>query len=160
MRDAGATKAGGAGQAKKSAASPTAKVLLSLGVPASVKLNEQFNVQVNAAQAQNLYGAVYTVSYDPKSLEVVTQSEGPFLKQDGAQTGMQAFADKKKGELWISQSRANTTEGVGGSGALATVTFKALGKGTLAIALGNTNFVTRNGDQIPVTSFKSVVEVK
>jgi general secretion pathway protein D len=156
----GAAATGAAARTQKSAASPAAKILLSLGVPASVKLNDQFSVQVNASQVQNLYSAVYTVTYDTKSLEVVTQSEGPFLKQDGAQTGLQAFADRKKGELWISQARVNGADGVGGSGALSTVTFKATGKGSVGIGLANTNFSTKTGDQIPVTSFKSVVEVK
>ena len=141
-------------------ASPASKALLSLGVPGSVKLNDQFNMQVNVAEVQNLYNAVFTVGYDPKILDVVTQAEGPFLKQNGAASGFQAFADKKKGELWISQSRVNGAEGASGNGVLAAVTFKAIGKGSVGLGLTNTNFSTKTGDQIPVTAFKSVVEVK
>jgi general secretion pathway protein D len=145
---------------KKSVASPTTKVLLSLNVPSSVRLNDQFTVQVNASEVQNLYNAVFTVTFDPKKLEVVTQSEGTLLKQNGAVTGLQAFTDKNKGELWMSQSRVNGAEGASGSGVLASVTFKAIGKGAVGVGLANTSFSTKAGDQIPVTAFKSIVEVK
>ena len=147
-------------QPMKAAASPASKAFLSLAVPPSVKLNEQFTVQVNLSQALNLYSAAFTVTFDANSLEVVTQSEGPFLKQNGASTGLQAFTDKKKGELWISQSRGDGAKGASGGGALVTVTFKAIGKGTAGIGFANTNFSTKTGDQIPVTAFKSLVEVK
>ena len=152
--------AGAPAQTRKAVASPVSKALLSLGVPGSVKLNDQFSVQVNASQVQNLYSAVFTVTYDPKSLDVVSQSEGPLLKQNGAASGFQAFADKKKGELWISQARVNGAEGASGSGILATVTFKATGKGSAGIGFANTNFSTKSGDRIQITPFKSVVEVK
>jgi general secretion pathway protein D len=135
-------------------------ISLTLGVPSSVKLNDQFSVQVNASGVQNLYNAVFVVNYDPKTLEVVTQAEGALLKQNGSPVNFQAFADKKKGELWVSESRLNGTEGASGSGVLAMVTFKAIGKGPAGIGLGNTNFSTKGGDLIPVTPFKSVVEVK
>jgi len=141
-------------------AAPLPKVLLTFSLPPSVAVGEQFTVQVHAAGAQNLYNAVYTVSYDPKSLEVVTQTEGLLLKQNGAPTGLQAFADKKKGELWLSQSRVTVAEGASGSGPLASITFKAIAKGSVGLGFANVNFSTKNGDKFPVTPFKSVVEVK
>jgi general secretion pathway protein D len=125
-----------------------------------VKLNEQFNVQVNASGAQDLYNAVFVVTFDPKHLEVVTQSAGPLLKQNGASISFQAFAANKKGELWISQSRQKVAEGVTGNGSLATVTFKAIGQGSAGIGLSSTNFSTKKGEPLPVIPFKSVVEVK
>ena len=136
------------------------KALLSLGVPSSAQLNGQFTVQINVSEVQKLFSAVFTVAYDPKILEVVTQSEGTLLKQNGAATGFQAFNDQKKGELWISQSRVNGAEGANGSGLLASVTFKAIGKGAAGIGLANTNFSTKEGGTIAVMPFKSVVEVK
>ena len=152
---AGATAAG-----RPVVATPAQKVLLSLGLPPSSKLNDQFSVQINASEVRNLFSAVYSVTYDPKVLEVVTQSEGPLMKKNGAQVSFQAFADKKKGELWISQTMVKGVEGASGSGALATVIFKAVGKGSVGIGLANTHFSGKSGEQIQVTPFKSVVEVK
>ena len=139
---------------------PQANVLLTLSLPASVKLNDKFTVQVNGSGIQNLHNSVFVVTYNPNLLEVVSHSEGGFLKQGGAPSTFQAFVDKKKGELWISGARQLDAEGASGSGALATVTFKAIGKGAAGIAFANTNFSQKGGGQLPVTPFKSVVEVK
>lgn len=133
---------------------------LTLGVPASINVGEEFTAQVNASGAQNLFNTVYVVNYDPKLLAVVNQWDGPLLKQDGAPISFQAFADRKKGELWVSAARLNTTEGVSGNGSLITVTFRAIAKGAAGIGFSNVNFRTSGGDQIPVTAFKSVIEVK
>ena len=133
---------------------------LSLGVPSSVTLNEQFKVQINASGLQNLHNAVYSVTYDPKKLAVVTQAEGDLLKQNNSRISFQAFAANKTGKLWISMSRLNNSDGASGSGVLATVTFKAIGKGAAGIGFENTNFSTKAGVPIPVMPFKSVVEVK
>ena len=125
-----------------------------------MNLNEQFSVQVNASGVKNLHSAVFIVTYDPKKVEVVSQSEGILLKQSDTPISFQAFAANKKGELWISESRLNGAEGASGNGALAMVTFKAIGKGPAGIGFSNTNFSTKGGGSIPVTAFKSVVEVK
>jgi general secretion pathway protein D len=145
---------------KRKMAPGNSKIALTVGVPASTALDNEFSVQVNASGVQNLYNAVFAVSYDPTKLDVVSQSDGPLLKQNGTTISFQAFADKKKGLIWVSASRLNAKEGASGSGALATVTFKAIGKGAAPVGLSNTLFTTRAGEQIPVTAFKSVVEVK
>ena len=134
--------------------------MLTLSLPASVNLNDQFTVQVNGSGIQSLQNAVYVLTYNPAILEVVSQAEGGFLKQGGFQATLQAFVDKKKGELWMSDSRQSDAPGASGNGTLATVTFKAIAKGSAAIAFANTNLTQKGGVQIPVTPFKSVVEVK
>jgi len=136
------------------------KISLSLDLPVSVKLNEQFSAQVSATGVNNLYNSVFVVTYDPKKLEVQTQSEGPFLKQNGAPTKFQAFADQKKGELWVSLSRVDGAEGASGFGVLASVTFRAIAKGPVSIGFANTNFTSKAGESFKVTPFNTVVEVK
>jgi general secretion pathway protein D len=140
-------------------AAPTAPVALSLDAPATVQLNDQFSVQINAIGANNLYNAVFVVKY-PKNLEVQTQAEGPFLKQNGVATMFQAFNDKKKGQIWVSQSRTAGIEGASGNGVLATVTFKAIGKGTTPISLANTNFTNKAGDPFVVNPSNRILEVQ
>jgi len=135
-------------------------VSLAVSMPPAVALNEQLSVDVNASGADGLYNLVFNLTYDPKKLEVVGQTEGPFLKQGGAQTRYQSFADKKKGEVWVSNSRVNAAEGASGNGTLATVLFRAIAKGPVGIGFGNTNFSNKANATIPVTPFKSVVEVK
>lgn len=125
-----------------------------------MNLNDQFTVQVNGAGIQNLQNAVFVLTYNPALLEVVSQADGGFLKQGGASATLQAFVDKKKGELWISSTRDAAAPGVSGSGTLATVVFKAIGKGSVPMAFSTTNLSTGEGVKLPVTPFKSVVEVR
>ncbi|GAW65568.1 type II secretion system protein [Geoanaerobacter pelophilus] len=132
--------------------------MIALSLPAKVKLNDQFSVQVNGSGMKEVYKAVFVVSYDPKLLEPVSQSEGNLLKQPGKPSTFQSFVDKKKGEIWMSGMREESN-GMA-NGILATVGFKAIGTGSAGVAINNTNFSKRTGDQIPVTAFKSVVEVK
>ncbi|GFO65180.1 tetratricopeptide repeat protein [Geomonas paludis] len=136
---------------------PLEKGLLALSLPSSVKLNDQFAVQINASGMKDLEKAVLVLSYDPKILEVVAQTEGAMLKENGKPSTFQSFADKKKGEIWMSGSK---TEGGVGNGVLAQVTFKAIGQGSTPLSFSNTSFTQKGGAQIAVTPFKSVVEVK
>uniref|UniRef100_C6E2R8 Type II and III secretion system protein n=1 Tax=Geobacter sp. (strain M21) TaxID=443144 RepID=C6E2R8_GEOSM len=132
--------------------------LIALSLPAKVKLNDQFNVQVNGSGMGDMYKAVFVLSYDPKLLDAVSQSEGNLLKQPGKPSAFQAFADKKKGEIWMSGMREEPTGTA--NGILANVSFKAIGPGSAAVSVINTNFSKKTGEQIPVTAFKSVVEVQ
>jgi general secretion pathway protein D len=146
--------------ARKHAAASGPPVSLSLELPASVALNEQFSVKINETGAKNLYSTVFAVKYDPKKLEVLTKEEGSIMKQNGAPTRFQSFASAKKGELWISLSRVDVAEGASGNGVLATVTFKAIGKGQAALSFANTNFTNKAEEVFTVTPFNTVVEVK
>ncbi|ACH38303.1 type II secretion system secretin lipoprotein PulQ [Citrifermentans bemidjiense Bem] len=132
--------------------------LIALSLPAKVKLNDQFSVQVNGSGMRDLYKAVFVLSYDPKLLDAISQSEGNLLKQPGKPSTFQAFADKKKGEIWMSGMREEPTGTA--NGILANISFKAIGTGSAAVSVNNTNFSKKTGEDIPVTAFKSVVEVQ
>jgi general secretion pathway protein D len=148
-------------QAPAAAENPAAagKVSLNIAAPASVKVNDQFEIVINAANAQNLYNAVFVLTFDPTKLQVVTQSEGNFLKQDGSPISFQAFAANKRGELWLSTARLGVT-GATGSGAIASVVMRAIAPGGASVGFSNVNFSTQAGASIPVMPFKSIVEVK
>ena len=167
----GPTSAPAAGATPPAAAAPAAAapaaarpartpVKVTLSMPPTVKLNDQFTVQINASGAVDLYNAVMSLKYDLNKLQVVTQAEGPFLKQQDSAVTFQAFGDRKKGELWLSLSRVNAQQGAQGSGALATVTFKAIGAGPAAIDFGTANFSDKERKPIESIPFKSIVEVK
>jgi general secretion pathway protein D len=145
--------------AAKQVSPAASNIALSFVGPVLVNLNDQFSIQINETGAKNVKSTVFLVTY-PKSLEVQTQSEGPFLKQDGVTTKFQAFNDKKKGEIWMSLARSAGTAGASGDGVLATVTFKAVEKGMASIGLANANFTSQTGAQLNVTPHRTVVEIK
>jgi general secretion pathway protein D len=134
-------------------------IALTLVAPASVKVNDQFSVQINETGAQGLYTAVYVMKY-PENLEVQTQMEGPLLKQNGVVTKFQAFNDKKNHEIWMSLTRVYDPQGATGNGVLATVTFKALAKGSAVIALAKPNFTNKAGESFNVIPSNTVLEIK
>ncbi|GFO70264.1 hypothetical protein GMLC_38430 [Geomonas limicola] len=137
----------------------TVPVVLKLDAPASVKVQDQFTVQINETGASDLYASVFVVNY-PANLEVATQAEGVVLKQNGAPTVFQTFNDKKKGQLWVSLSRVSGAQGASGNGVLATVTFRALEKGSATLNVANTNFSNKAGQPFIVNSSTALIEVK
>ena len=154
-----ASAAAPAAAQRKQVAASTLPIALKVEVPASVQLNQEFSVQVNESGASNLYSTVFVVKY-PNNLEVLAQSEGPLLKQNGVATRFQTFVDKKRGEIWVSLTRLASAEGATGSGALATITFKAIGKGTAVIGFANPNFTNPAGEAFTVNPSQAVVEVR
>jgi general secretion pathway protein D len=106
---------------------------------------------------KDLEKAVLVLSFDPTILEVVAQTEGALFKESGKPSNFQSFADKKKGEVWMSGTKG---EAGPGNGVLAQVTFKAIGKGSTPLSFSNTSFTQKGGAVIAVTPFKSVLEVK
>jgi general secretion pathway protein D len=144
---------------RKQVAANAPQITLSMDVPASVKLNDLFTVQIKETGASNLQTSVFVVKY-PKNLEAQNQTEGSLMKQKGAETKFQSFADKAKREVWVSVTRMSGSEGAAGDGVLAAVTFKAVEKGPAAISLTNSNFTNPVGEAFVVTPSSTVVEVK
>jgi hypothetical protein len=68
--------------------------------------------------------------------------------------------DRKKGEVWISLSRNAQGLGVVGNGVLASINFKAVGKGTAVIGFSKANFTNPAGLPYAVAPVSTPVEVK
>ena len=87
---------------------------------------------------QNAYSVPLQVNYDPKALQVVNVSNGPFLSQDGQIVTLVKRDDDAAGTLQINASRPPGSSGVSGQGTVVTLTFraKAPGQSTLAISKG------------------------
>ncbi len=136
------------------------KMLLKLTVPSSVKLNDQFNVEIVASNMTNLYNAPFVLSYDPVFLEYVGASEGPLLKSDGKPTGFQASGVKNSGQITVNLNRTGNNGGVNGTGTLATVMFKAKKQGAAGLKFIKASFTDPGSKPLDVIPFNTVVEVK
>ncbi len=97
-----------------------------------------FAVNVVLSGVQNAYSVPVEVNYDPKLLQVVNVSNGPFLSQDGQTVALMHRDDDTTGSLQINATRPPGANGVSGQGTVATLTFKAKapGNSTLAISRG------------------------
>ena len=84
---------------------------------------------------QNAYSVPVEVNYDPKLLQVINVSNGPFLSQDGQTVALMHRDDDTTGSLQINATRPPGATGVSGQGAVATLTFKAKAPGTSTLAI-------------------------
>ncbi len=104
----------------------------------SQRTGATFTVNVGISGVQNAYSVPLQVSYDPKALQVVNVSNGPFLSQDGQLVTLVKRDDDSSGTLQINASRPPGSAGVSGQGTIVTLTFraKAPGQSTLSISKG------------------------
>ncbi len=94
-----------------------------------------FAVNIMLSGVQNAYSVPVEVNYDPKLLEVINVSNGPFLSQDGQTVALMHRDDETTGSLQINATRPPGATGVSGQGAIATLTFKAKAPGTSTLAI-------------------------
>jgi general secretion pathway protein D len=104
----------------------------------SQRSGSTFAVNVVLSGVQNAYSVPLQVNYDPKTLQVVNVSNGPFLSQDGQLVTLVKRDDDTTGTLQINATRPPGSSGVSGQGTVVTLTFraKAAGQSTLAISKG------------------------
>ena len=104
----------------------------------SQRTGATFTVNVVLSGVQNAYSVPLQVNYDPKALQVINVSNGPFLSQDGQLVTLVKRDDDTAGTLQINASRPPGSSGVSGQGTVVTLTFraKAPGQSTLAISKG------------------------
>jgi general secretion pathway protein D len=139
---------------------PGKRIALNVAAPASVKLNEQFTVDVVANEADNLYGAPFTLVYDPIFLDFVGAAEGDLLKKDNTATVFATKVDKSGGQITVSLSRSGDVAGVKGTGKLLSATFRAKSQGPASVGFTGVKFVASNGKQLDVIPYNAVIEVK
>ena len=95
------------------------------------------DVMVNPA-GNSVYSAQYDLTFDPTILQVVDQEKGDFLTQDGKNSiEVKNTFNNTIGKLEYGETRMGVTSGVAGSGVLATITFEAVGAGSMDLELSN-----------------------
>ena len=97
--------------------------------PAQVKVGDVFQLQLQIGSSQPLTAVPYTLSYDPKAIDVLNLSEGEVLKQGGSPTTFSQRLDRGAGQIYITNSRtapAGDNATTGGTGSLLNLTLKAL----------------------------------
>jgi general secretion pathway protein D len=142
---------------------PTAggPVLLEIKPASAVtQLGQEARFEVTAGRVKDLYGAIVTLSYDPKVVEFRTASEGGLLKSDGQQTSFLFSNNIKTGTVDIYMTRIGDVGGVNGPGSLCTIIFQGKSSGSSEMALRSvklTNFI-REPIKTDLKSAKVVVK--
>lgn len=133
---------------------------MSMQVPSSVAVGQQFTAEVRADGVKDLFNAPFTIIYDPLFADFVSAAEGDFLKQDGRPTSFSASNDPGAGKVSVSLKRGSGVGGISGGGALISVVFKAKNAGPLNLGFSSVNFTDSTGKSLPMVPYNVLVDVK
>lgn len=120
------------------------------------------NIQVDTEGAE-IYGAQYVLYFDSGILNATLQTQGDFLRQDGATTYVAAnIINNTPGKLEYGESRMGVERGVTNSGTLASITFEVTGtSGTSYFEFSNVILSDSDGVKIQnVTSNPGSFSIK
>lgn len=112
-------------QAGNMPAAPGGDTVLTLQAPAQVKVGGTLAVQLAIQPGEAVTGVPFAIAFDPKVLEVVSVTEGDFLKQGGSATNFSNRVDKGSGQIFATITRS-ASQGATAAGTIATVNFRAL----------------------------------
>ena len=89
--------------------------------------NITINITVDPEES-TVYAASYTLHFNNTILNATSQTQGPFLRQDGQGSAVPwNVIDNLNGTVEYSEYRQGTEDGVGNPGVLATITFQVIG---------------------------------
>ena len=115
-----------------------------------IHINDTFTLDISAENVFDLAGWQFDIIFDPAALEAINVSEGDFLKTDGGTTFFQGGSiDNAAGKITGLNAARLSTQGVGGTGTLLQVRFKAKATGQTELALHNFKFGSITGENIP-----------
>lgn len=133
---------------------------LKILAPASVKVNEQFTIEVVAADAVNLQSARFALVYDQNFVEPVGAAEGGFMRNDGKPAQFSSSIDKNSGQIKVELVRTGEVGGVNGTGSLIAATFRAKNQGPASFGFIGVSFTDSGGKALQTIPFNSIVEIK
>jgi hypothetical protein len=114
----------------------------------TVQIGQEARFELNAASIKNFYGAMVTLSYDPKVVEFKIANEGTLLKKDGQQTSFLFSNNVGAGTVNLYMTRMGDVGGVDGAGNLCTLIFQAKSGGTSPVRLRRVKLTNLKQEQI------------
>jgi general secretion pathway protein D len=119
-----------------------------------------FAVNVSVTGAQNVYSIPAQINYDPKTLELVNVSAGPFLSKDGQAVALVNRNDPTIGTLNVTATRPPGAGGVSGDGQVFTLTFMAKAAGQSNLTINRAQLRDPANQAMPASGAQAVVTVK
>lgn len=128
--------------------------------PLLVKVGEQFSVDVQVDEVEQLYSAPLFVGYDSKNLTLVRAEEGSFLKQGGQTTIFTTSDDSERNQLIVGYKQGVGGKGASGSGNLFRLVFRAKAPGKAVMDLNKINFRDPSGNRLSIERSDLTVEIR
>jgi general secretion pathway protein D len=82
-----------------------------------VKVGQETTLMLNVKADSPLLSTALQIGYDPKAVKILEVSEGPLMRQDGAQTSFSSRMDENAGRIFVGLARSGSN-GTTGEGAL------------------------------------------
>ena len=117
-----------------------------------------FSTSVLLNGGQDVYSVPLQVQFDPKVLQLVNVDAGDLLARDGKIVTVVHREDN--GLATISASRPPQATGISGSGAVCTLTFKAIAPGDTHITLAKVGAKNSQQTNLPATGGDTLVHVR
>ncbi len=144
----------------REAAAPEAASLQFSPSEAEAQVGQDVRFELTTQNAKDLYGAIVTLTYDPKVLDFKIATEGTFLKKDGQQTSFLFSNNIKAGTVDIYLTRIGDVGGVAGGGSLCAITFQAKSAGAAGLAFKSVKLGTFGREQIRTETRSARVTVR
>jgi len=115
-------------------ASEAPAVMGILPLETTVPISETFTANVSIYAVRDLYSWGFNMSFDPTRMECLSVEEGPFLQDEGTTQFVTPIINNETGTITGANcSLVAATDGVNGTGTLATIEFlcKSVGRSTL-----------------------------
>jgi len=126
-----------------------------------VLIGEKFNVSINVAEIEDLYGYEFFMNWSAPVLNATSIVEGDFLKSQPDGTVFHQEIHNDESYIRVTCERTGTT-GVSGGGTLANITFQVESIATSTLHLYNTSFFDPAENPIPhmtIDGFFNNVEI-
>jgi general secretion pathway protein D len=116
-----------------------------------------FTLTISVAQGQDIAAVPIQITYDPKTVQFNSVTNGDFLGKDGQQVILVHRDDPSSGKLQITAQRPPGTAGVSGDGTVFNLVFTAKAKGASAISIAVPG--ARNSQNQPLDTLGSQATV-
>ncbi len=123
-------------------------------------VSSTFVVNVAVSGAQNLYSVPLQISYDPKMLQLLNVSNGPFLSRDGQPVALVHRDDANTGTVQVSATRPPGAPGISGQGVIFSLTFLAKSAGQSVLNITRAAGRDPAMQSVPMTTGQAMVSVK
>ena len=114
-----------------------------------IHLGDTFTLGIRAEDFTDLAGWQFDIAFDPTALEAINVTEGNFLKTGGTTFFQDGTIDNAAGKIGGLSAARLADQGVGGTGTLLQVEFKAKSGGETTLTLQNFEFGSITGENIP-----------
>jgi general secretion pathway protein D len=110
--------------------------------------------------AQNLFAASCTISFDPKLLRLVDVQNGGFLSSDGKMVALAPRIENETGQAVISISRPPESAGSNGNGVLLNLLFEAISPGNAQISFAQGTLRDATQSTLPASFSSTQIVIK